>query len=64
MVFYHKNNKVRHSVTKTMDLGQQGKALAAKPEDLNLIPGIHRMEGTDSYKLSSDFHTHSMAIHK
>lgn len=38
------------------------KALAANPDDLNLIPGLRLWkEKTDSSKLSSELHMHSMA---
>jgi hypothetical protein len=37
--------------------------LAAKPEDLSLIPGTHMVEGKNCFdKLSSDCHTLAMAL--
>lgn len=44
---------------------QQGKALAAKPDDSGLVSGTHMVEGErpTTWKLSSDFlmsvHTHT-----
>lgn len=39
-----------------VEIGQRVKALAAKPNDLNLIPGNNMVERTDSLKVSPDFH--------
>lgn len=37
-------------------MAQPVTAFAVKPDDLNLILGIHVMERTNSSKLSHDFH--------
>lgn len=38
-------------------MSQLVEALATKIDDLSLIPDIHMMARTNSYKLSSDLHT-------
>lgn len=43
-------------------MAQWIKAIAAKPDDLCLSHCTHRMERTDSQKLSSDFHMCAMVF--
>ena len=45
-------------------MAQQVKVPAAKPDNLNLIPGAHMMQRTDSSKLFSDSRPHTTTHQK
>jgi hypothetical protein len=42
-------------------MAQQAKVPTTKPDDPSQIPRAHRVEVTDTHKLSSDLHMHSLA---
>lgn len=51
-----KTNKSLKKRKRASQMAQPVTAFAVKPDDLNLILGIHVMERTNSSKLSHDFH--------
>ena len=48
-------------LTGTTEMAQQVEVLATKPDDQSSIPRTHIKEQTDSHKLASDLHSHTLA---
>lgn len=48
-------------LTGTTEMAQQAQQVITKPDDQNSIPRTHIKEQTDSHKLASDLHTHTLA---